>query len=75
MAELVAQGKVRALGMSNVTAEHLRRAQAVRRRMAHTDEPREVCAGRSSWSISTPDERKVSLWTWPTALLCRPLWT
>ena len=41
MAELVAQGKVRALGLSNVTAEDLRRAHAVH----------PIAALQEEWSI------------------------
>jgi aryl-alcohol dehydrogenase-like predicted oxidoreductase len=45
MAELVAQGKVRALGMSNVTAEDLRRAHAVH----------PIAALQEQWSVTRRD--------------------
>jgi aryl-alcohol dehydrogenase-like predicted oxidoreductase len=54
MAELVSQGKVRALGLSNVTAEDLRRAHAVH----------PIAALQERWSV---DQRDIEQRLLPTA--------
>lgn len=54
MAELVSQGKVRALGLSNVTAEDLRRAHAVH----------PIAALQEQWSV---DHRGIEAHLLPTA--------